>query len=379
MSVHTHVALNAYLLSGEASYRSAGIHGYIYNTLANLCEVDPSLVLTVLVGSGTLPDRGRWDVRRSRFLAHRPTVRIMWEQLVVPWMLLRLDPDLFHGMAFAVPAFWPGPSVVTIYDLSFLRYPEHLGRARRLYLQWITHLSARRARRIISISESGKAEINALLHVAPDKIDVALPGVAEHFKSLPPEQVAKFRARQGLPERFILYLGTLEPRKNLDTLLVAYARLPQRAEVKLVLAGGEGWGTDRILALIESLGLREDVILPGYIENRMLPMWYNAAELFVYPSMYEGFGLPLLEAMACCVPVVASNAASLPEVVGSDGVLLPATNPDAWTDALAHLLTDSSARMALGLRGQARAKNFTWTNTARQTALAYHRALSDST
>jgi glycosyltransferase involved in cell wall biosynthesis len=279
-------------------------------------------------------------------------------------------------MAFALPLRWRGPSVVTIYDLSFIRHPERLSAARRLYLRTFTRASARRARRVIAISRSGRDEIHELLGVPLEQIDVAYPGVDESFAPLPPAEVEAFRREKGLPERYILYLGTLEPRKNLDTLIRAYARLPQRRDVKLVLAGGRGWGTDAIFALIEKLGLEGDIIRPGYIAGNELPMWYNAAEIFAYPSVYEGFGMPLVEAMACGVPVITSNTSSLPEAAGPAGVLLPPTDVEAWVGELARLLDDEAVRQNLARRGQQHARKFRWTATARQTADAYHRALS---
>lgn len=377
MSSPAHIALNAHLLSGEASYRSAGIHGYIYNTLAHLPEVDPDLSYTVFVGAGRLPDRAGsgWEVRRSRLPTQHPVARIVWEQLLAPLEMAQVQPDLFHGMAFAAPVLWNGPSVVTVYDLSFLRYPERLGRARRLYLRWATASSVRRARRVIAISESGRQELCQLMGVPVEKIDLALPGVAPYFKPLPAAEVAAFRAEHNLPERFILYLGTLEPRKNLATLLHAYAKLPQRGAVKLVLAGGQGWQVAEIFALIEQLDLKQDVLLPGFIPNDRLPLWYNAAETFVYPSVYEGFGLPLLEAMACGIPVVASDTTSLPEAVGAAGILVPPVAVEQWVDALAHLLDDRDRRQALSRSGQVRSRSFTWEGAARQIVDSYRRAL----
>ena len=376
MSTPAHIALNAHLLSGEASYRSAGIHGYLFNTLAHLPQADPDLRYTVLVGSGRLPERVGWAVRRSALPTHSPPVRILWEQALSLPVLARLRPDLVHGMAFAVPLLWPGPSVVTIFDLSFLRYPERLTAGRRLYLRLITAASVRRARRVIAISESGKAEITRLLGVPAPRVDVALPGVSPHFRPLPRQEVEAFRARRGLPERIILYVGTLEPRKNLEMLIRAYARLPQRRTVKLALVGGKGWQFERIFALIEALGLEEDVLTPGYVPADELPMWYNSAEVFVYPSVYEGFGLPLLEAMACGLPVVASNTTSLPEAVGPDGLLLPPDDARAWTETLSGLLSDPAARSALAERGRQRARRFTWEQTARQVVASYRRALN---
>jgi glycosyltransferase involved in cell wall biosynthesis len=375
MSDHAHIALNAHLLSGEETYRSAGIHRYLLNTLIHLPKIDPALSYTVFTGKARLPDANRWTVRRSRLPTGSAPGRIVWEQALAPLALARVQPDLLHGMAFALPLLWGGPSVVTIFDLSFLRYPERLSASRRLYLRLITRVSARRARRVLAISQSGRAEIAALLDVSSDKIDVAVPGVEPEFCPLPERQVADFRLRYGLPGRFILYLGTLEPRKNLDTLLRAYAGLPQRGVVKLLLVGGKGWQTESIFALIERLGLTDDVMTPGFVPRETLPLWYNASEVFVYPSVYEGFGLPLVEAMACGVPVVASNTTSLPEAVGQDGLLLPPDEVDAWGSTLATLLDDASTRADLAARGQQRARQFTWEQTARQTVSSYHRAL----
>jgi glycosyltransferase involved in cell wall biosynthesis len=375
MSDHAHIALNAQLLSGEESYRSAGIHRYLLNTLVNLPKVDPALSFTVFTGKARLPDADRWTVRRSRLPTGSAAGRIVWEQALAPLALAQVRPDLLHGMAFALPLLWGGPSVVTIFDLSFLRYPDRLSTSRRLYLRLITRFSAHRAHRVLAISQSGKAEIAALLGVPSGKIDVAVPGVEPDFCPLPVRQVADFRVRYGLPGRFILYLGTLEPRKNLEILLRAYADLPQRGVVKLLLVGGKGWQTEPIFALIEQLGLADDVVTPGFVPRETLPLWYNASEVFVYPSVYEGFGLPLVEAMACGVPVVASNTTSLPEAVGQDGLLLPPDDVGAWSSALAALLDDAPARADLAARGQRRARQFTWERTARQTVLSYHRAL----
>lgn len=371
----TRVALNAHLLSGEVSYRSAGIHGYLFNTLAHLPTVDPSFAYTIFAGAGQIPERADWEVRRSRIPTRNPVLRIVWEQMLAPFELARIRPDLLHGMAFSLPLLWGGPSVVTIFDLSFLRYPGRLSVSRRFYLRLITRTSARRARRVIAISESGRQEIHTLLGVPLPRIDVAVPGVGPDFFSLPDSQIADFRSRHQLPERFILHVGTIEPRKNLETLLRAYAHLPQRSAVKLALVGGKGWQTGPLFALIDELGLAPDLILPGFVSGESLPMWYNSAEIFVYPSLYEGFGLPLIEAMACGVPVVASNTTSLPEAVGPGGVLCPPTNVDAWAETLSNLLDDTAAHAEQAARGSEWVKRFTWENTAQQTVAAYRWAL----
>jgi len=370
-----HIALNAHLLSGEASYRSAGIHGYILNTLRCLQGIDPNLRLTAFVSKGGSGLPHGIEVHQSSFSTTNPLLRILWEQCAAPVALAQARPDLVHGMGFSLPLAWGGLSVVTIYDMSFVRYPARLPMSRRLYLRVATRLSARQARRVIAISQSGKDEIATLLGIPTDRIDVALPGVSTSFQPAAAEAVRDFRERQGLPERYILYVGTLEPRKNLDTLLRAYAQLPSRPEVKLVLAGAKGWQTSPLYRMLEGLELKDDVILPGFVPNDELSMWYGAAAAFVYPSLYEGFGLPLVEAMACGTPVIAASATSLPEAVGDAGMLVSPLDPSAWAGALELLLNDPQARADFSGRGLERARNFSWENTARQTALSYYRAL----
>jgi glycosyltransferase involved in cell wall biosynthesis len=330
---------------------------------------------SVFLGKGRLPDGLRMGMHTSRLPTDSPVFRILWEQMLAPLALSRLRPSLLHAMAFTSPLLWRGSTVVTILDMSFVRYPERLTASRRWYLTLFTRLSARRACRVIAISESGKAEIASLLGVDLARIDVALPGVSDDFQPIPRREVKMFRAEHGLPERFILYLGTLEPRKNLETLVRAFARLPQRSQVRLVLAGAKGWQIDPLFQLIEQLGIAQDVILPGYIAPQALPLWYASAEVFVFPSLYEGFGLPVLEAMACGTPVIVSNATSLPEIVGADGLQVDPEDVDAWREAIASLLESSSQRAGLAERGRARASQFSWDRTAEQTVSTYRTAL----
>lgn len=370
-----HVAINGHLLSGKATYRSAGIHGYMLNTLRCLADVEPSWRYSLYTGPESVQPDPRLQLYRSQIATHNPLIRIVWEQLAAPFVMANGRPDLLHGMAFSLPLAWFGPSVVTIYDMSFIRYPERLGRIRRLYLQAMTRFSARRARQVIAISEHSRAEISLLLGISPSKIDVAIPGVSREFRPASPEEVASLRKEFDLPERFILSVGTLEPRKNLETLVRAYAKLPRRNGIKLVLAGATGWKTNTLDRLLGQLDLSRDVILTGYVSSNDLAAWYTAAEVFAYPSVYEGFGLPLLEAMACGLPVIASNTSSLPEAVGESGVLVDPLSVEAWVEALASLLDSEERRRQLSVQGIERTSQFTWENTARQTVASYHRAL----
>jgi glycosyltransferase involved in cell wall biosynthesis len=369
-----HVAINAHLLSGQAWYRSAGIHQYIYHLLRHLGQADDKLRYTILLGEGTLPPNVSLTPLRSRWPTSRAPVRVLWEQLVQPWVLRRIKASLMHGPVFIAPLLTPCPTVVTIHDLSFIRLPDLFRPANRLYLKVLTRLSAQRARRLIAVSAHTAAETTHLLGVSPERIDVVYHGVDPAFRPLPADEVAAFRQHQGLPERFVLAVGTLEPRKNQARLVEAFAHI-RDDQVKLVLVGGKGWLHDELFARVEELRLDREVIFPGYVMNDELPMWYNAATVFAYPSLYEGFGMPVLEAQACGTPVLTSNIPPLPEAAGDAALMVDPYDVEALTAGLNRLLTDEPLRQALRERGLAHASQFSWTNTARETTCVYRRAL----
>jgi len=372
-----HVALNAQLLFGPASYRSAGIHHYIDCLLRELPGAGPDLRYTVFVGAGQ-PQMAGAAIRRTALPTARPWARILWEQLLQPIELMRLRPDLLHSLAFVSPWRPPCPAVVTVYDLSFKLTPDRFPPAQRLYLSAFTARSCHRARRVIAISESTRSDLVRLFGVPRSKVDVAYPGVSEAFRPLPAEQVAAFRAEHKLPERFILYLGTLEPRKNVDSLLRAFAEVRHGdpgtggSRLHLVLAGARGWWYEELFRLIQSLDLTEAVHLPGYVPEAELPLWYNAAAAFVYPSSYEGFGLPVAEALACGRPVVTTTVSSLPEAGGEAALLVPPGDVEALTAAIQRALGLSPEELA---RGPAHSALFTWADTAAKTVAAYRLAL----
>lgn len=369
------IGLNAHLLSSQAGYRSAGIHGYIYNLLVHLPLSAPDdWQFTAMVGRDLRQQIGSMLMRRARWSTEHPLRRILWEQLAQPWQLGHFD--LYHALAFVSPLILNRPSLVTVYDLSFLHYPQALSAARRLYLRLFTGLSCRRAKRVIAISHSTARDLHESLGIPPEKIDVAFGGYDQAaFQPLPPAVIEQFRTDQGLPERFWLFLGTLEPRKNLITLLDAYAALPRSERLPLFLAGGKGWQYEAIFERVERHGLEGDVWFPGFLPSEALRLWYNSAEIFVYPSVFEGFGLPVVEAMACGTPVIVSDASSLPEVAGDAGLCVPPHDIEAWTQALGRAFYDAEWRAEAAQRGINQAQHFTWQRTADQTVASYKRVL----
>lgn len=370
-----HVGVNAHLLSLAEGYRSAGINWYIYNLLKHLPEADEGIRYTVFLGEREYSgEAGLW-LQFSRLPTHRPPVRILWEQAVQPCSLRSGKVDLLHSPAFVSPLIASCPSVITVHDLSFLLYPKGFRRWNRGYLRLFTRFSVTKARRVIAVSQSTRDDLLRFYGLSPEKVDVIHNGVDPRFRPLADDQVAAFRERRGLPERFVLFVGTLEPRKNVVRLIEAYAQLPP-SRPPLMLVGGKGWLYDEVLSKVEELALTERVHFVGYVAAEELPWWYNAAEIFVYPSLYEGFGLPPLEAMACGTPVITSTASSLPEVVGQAGVLIDPADVESLAGALARVLGDTTLQAQMREAGVEQAACFSWPKTAHLTASSYRSALA---
>jgi glycosyltransferase involved in cell wall biosynthesis len=266
------------------------------------------------------------------------------------------------------------PSVVTIHDLSAFLFPQTFRRVNRAYTQWAIRVACRRATRILAVSEATKSELVRWLGVAPERVVVTYDACEERFAPPAPAAIEAFRRRAGLPERFILFVSTLEPRKNLPTLLDAYARIAAATDAPLIIGGSKGWLYEPIFAKAEALGLSDRVRFVGFIDGADLPLWYAAATVFTLPSLYEGFGMPLLEAMACGTPVVTTTSSSLPEVVGDAGLTVPPTDADALGAALLRALTDVELRAEMRERGLRQARRFSWRATAERTLAAYQDA-----
>lgn len=369
------IAINAHLLSGEAGYRRAGIHHYIAQVLSHLPPAADTAYTIFTRCGGDLPERVDFTLQGSRWPTESRSVRIVWEQVVWPWQARRHD--VLHSMAFVTPLVAFSPTVVTVYDLSFLHFPERFPALQRWYLASQTRRSCRAARQVITISESSRQDVHHFFGVPLAQIDVVYPGVNGRYRPLPPEQITAFRKTHNLPERFVLHVGTLQPRKNIATLLAALAKLAD-PDLYLVLVGGKGWFYDEIFAQIQSLGLVDRVIFPGYVADEELPLWYNAAALFAFPSVYEGFGMPVVEAMACGAPVVAANASSIPEAVGDAGLLFAPQDAAELAQRMASVLNDSALSATMRAKGWQQARKFSWEAAGRETAVIYHQLKNDA-
>ena len=295
--------------------------------------------------------------------------KMMWNVVRIPYsFFFGKDSDVTFFFNYYIPPGVKGKKVTIFHDMTYKVYPETVRTRTRMMLNANMLNACKRADKIIAVSEFTKQEIMKYLPVEADRI-VVMPNGVKLDKFRPDyteEEVAAARERNHLPEKYLLYLGTLEPRKNIERLIDAYGLLRKEQEdvPKLVLAGRKGWLYDTIFEKVKTLGLEQDVIFTGYVSNADAPLLMKGAVAFVFPSIYEGFGMPPLEAMACGTPVLTSNVSSLPEVVGDCGVLVDPYSVDEIKEGLKRLVNDDKLRADLSERGIRRAQTFTWERSA---------------
>ncbi|MFA5927107.1 MAG: glycosyltransferase family 1 protein [Patescibacteria group bacterium] len=302
--------------------------------------------------------------------------RMVWDQVTLPLMAKRAKADLLHVTAFSVPIFYGGRVVVTIHDLALKHFPENMTGVSGWFLSKFVPWTFKRADRIIAISESTKRDAVKFLGISPDKISVILSGVSDFFTPSDEAEKKMVLDKFGLEtNKYFLFVGTLEPRKNLVFLVRALAPiLANNPGYKLVLAGKRGWQHEELLSEMRNMSpdIRNAIIETGYITDEEKRGLYSSALTFCYPSRYEGFGLPILEAFACGCPVITADNSSLPEVAGSAGIVIPLKEKD-WQEQAERLIADPALRNKFSKLGLERAAEFTWLETAEKTADVYRR------
>jgi glycosyltransferase involved in cell wall biosynthesis len=303
--------------------------------------------------------------------AGRPA-RIAWTQLAAGRAVRRTGNQVHHGLHYELPYRPSLPQVVTVHDLTLVTHPEWHEPAKVRYFGWAMRRAVAAADRVLCVSATTAADLAEHLGVAPDRVDVTPLGT--DLAPASEQEVAELRARLGLDGPFLLGLGTLEPRKDLPTLVRAFATLAGELPHDLVLAGLPGWGAGELAATVAASGVAGRIHLPGYVSEADKAALLSGADLLVYPSRYEGFGLPVLEAMACGTPVVTTTGGSLPEVAGDAALLVEPGDPEQLAAAVVKLLGDQAAWTDLSHRGYARAVGYTWERCAELTLAAYRKA-----
>ncbi len=358
-----------------AHEQGGGIGRYVRQLVAALARLDKANEYRLFVAGAAAPALP--PAPGSNFgwaavpVSSRNFARL-WHRLYLPLSveLFTGRINLFHATDFVLPPLLASTrSLLTVHDLSFVRVPEAASPRLKAYLDQVVPRSVHRADHVLADSQATKDDLVALYGVPPHKITVLLSGVDSRFKPInDPKTLANVRQKYALPERpYILSVGTVQPRKNYGRLIEALARLRAAGRsIDLVIVGGRGWLEDPIYAAIQRAAVHDYVHFTGFADDEDLPALYSAAACVAIPSLYEGFGLPVLEAMACGTPVVTSNLSSLPEVAGDAALTIAPTDLDALTSALERLLDDESLRTTLSARGLERVKSFTWERAARQ-------------
>lgn len=353
------IGIDGSLLYGNYS----GVEYAIWNLLKSLAKAEGDDEFVVYVPHDFRSDvefPPNWRFVRTRFDGAQKLLRVLWQQLALPRLMQKDKLDVFHAPAYVMPLRSPVPTVLTVYDAIAFTHPQFCTLANRLHYRRIMPPSLQKARRVIVPSQAMRSDLVNVLHVPAEKIEVIPLGVEDLFFGEPSrERLQAVKEEYQLPDRFFLFVGNIEAKKNLGVLTDAARSLP------LVIAGGKARPASCVLRLAEG-----DKVL-GYMPREDLPALYSLATAFVFPSRYEGFGLPPLEAMACGTPVIVSTAGALPEVVGKAAMLANPDEPSEWAVAMELIITDAGLRERLIRLGRERARQFTWKSAARATLEVY--------
>ncbi|MDX1630533.1 MAG: glycosyltransferase family 1 protein [Thermoanaerobaculia bacterium] len=358
--------------------RDFGIGTYIRNLVQGLAELDDENHYLLLVGPGGKEALGPLP-ERFELVQEKAPVYSIRELLKLSWKLRSLEADLYHATHYVLPAVVPCRAVVTIHDIIHLLYPEFLpNRLAFFYAQAMIRRSLSRGDRVITVSRNTRKDLLRFFEVEEEKIQVVYNGVEEQFhRILAPEDLERWAQQLELPNPYLLFVGNPKPHKNLDVVLQAYAKAREIEgfDAPLVCVGGKSEANLKIRQRAETLGISEKLKMLGHVASEALPAIYQGASLFLYPTLYEGFGLPVVEAMASGTPVITSNTSALQEIGEGYAELVDPLDVDAMGRAVARLMGDPERREALRERGMKRARDFSWGRTARETLEIYRDVL----
>jgi glycosyltransferase involved in cell wall biosynthesis len=369
-----HIGIDAHAIGA----RLGGNETYIKNLIETLARSDSTnrYTLYFVNREAATEWRGRFERFTVRLLP--PPTPIIRVPVALELELRRRPVDVLH-VQYTAPTFCPVPVVATIHDLAFEHLPETFTRRGRAQLRFTVRRTARRAARIATVSEFSRQDIIRTYGIAPEKVAVTYNGISPIYRTEPEsaDEAAELRNRYRIRGQYILAVGSVQPRKNLIRLIRAYDILRLRnpdLQTQLVLVGRHLWLFREVVREAARHARADDIVMTGYVPEKDLPVLYRNAMAFVYPSLFEGFGLPPVEAMACGTPVITSDLSSLPEIVGSAALLVNPYDEGEIAGAIDRLLTDTALRRRLAVDGAARAKAFTWESTANKTLALYHQS-----
>jgi glycosyltransferase involved in cell wall biosynthesis len=373
-----HIGIDAHAIGA----RQGGNETYIANLIKSLAEIDGDNLYTIYLANAVAAAQWREEfTKRYKNFSVRllpPPTPLVRVPLYLTYELFRRPVDVLH-VQYTAPPFCRVPVVVTIHDLAFERMPETFTRRGSFQLKLTVRRTAKKAARIATVSEYSRQDLLNIYNLTPEKVAVTYNGVGSSFVPQPsiPNEAEEIRRRFGVSRDFLLAVGSLQPRKNMVRLIRAYAKLRSEREdfrPQLVIVGRKLWLASEIFDEVKRQRWADDVILTGYVADEDLPALYRAARAFVYPSLFEGFGLPPLEAMACGTPVVTSDVSSLPEVTGDAALLIDPNDESALANALIEIVNNQGLRAKLRERGITQAGKFTWREAAEKTLSLYQEA-----
>ncbi len=358
-------------------FTRAGINTYLYNLIRNLKQMPGNEYFLFTPAASRI----RWD--GGGCLLHENVVRLpivneyfdlFWENMLLPGAVKRKNLDIFHGPRFFLPPGLNCRGVVSVYDLAFKKFPGFVAAKTRAYFDGLVRSAVKRAAKIIVCSAATKRDLLELYDVKEKDVAVIYGAADQVFSpAREKEKISAVKNRFHLRE-YILFTGTIEPRKNIDNLLEAYRLIKDKFPVDLVIAGGLGWLYKDIVRKAAAADFSDRVIFTGFVDIDELVSLYSGCEAFVFPSLYEGFGLPVLEAMSCGAPVVTSNTSSLVEIFGDSALLVDPRSPQSIAAGIADILSQPVLRDALRVKGLKRAQEFSWSRAAQETSAVYKEA-----
>ncbi len=366
--------------------RQGGNETYIRSLIKSLAEIDGDNLYTIyLANAGAAAQWREGFANRYKNFSVRllpPPTPLVRVPVYLTYELFRHPVDVLH-VQYTAPPFCRMPVVVTIHDLAFERMPETFTRRGSFQLKLTVRRTAKKAARIATVSEYSRQDLLSIYKLPPEKVVVTYNGVESHFTPEPEirNEPQEIRSRYGIARDFLLAVGSLQPRKNLIRLIRAYSKLrSERPDFtpQLVIVGRKLWLTHEIFDEVKKHRWADDVILTGYVADEDLPALYRAARAFVYPSLFEGFGLPPLEAMACGTPVITSGVSSLPEITGDAALLIDPNDEQTLANAMIEIVSNDRLRAELREKGIGQAKKFTWRDAAEKTLRLYQEAYAIS-